>query len=133
MPIRIDKHARLNPQPGDGYRLLITRYWLRGLKRESINLWYKELAPSEKLLSQYSAYVKANHTEEQLIAYHQMWASMYRVEMNNQQELINHLARRHIDGDTLTLLCACHSPERCHRKLLAELIEETARFIAGNE
>lgn len=129
IPIRIDKHARLNPQPADGYRLLVTRYWLRGLKRENINLWYKELAPSEKLLSQYSAYLNVDHTEEQIMAYHDTWSAMYRIEMNNQQELINQLAERHLSGDTLTLLCACHSPDRCHRKLLVEIIKEAARSI----
>ncbi len=133
MPILIEKHARLNPQPGDGYRLLITRYWLRGLKRENINLWYKELAPSEKLLSQYSAYFKIDHSEEEQIAYHKMWCETYRMEMNGQQELINLLALRHLQGDTLSLLCACHSLDRCHRKILAELIEEASRSLAADE
>lgn len=133
MTIRIDKHARLNPQPGDGYRLLVTRYWLRGLRRENVNLWYKELAPSEKLLKQYSAYFKMDHSEEEQIAYHKVWADMYRIEMNNQQELINQLAKRHLNGDTLTLLCACHSPNRCHRKLLAGLIKEAAGSQTDHE
>ena len=133
MTIRIDKHARLNPQPGDGYRLLITRYWLRGLSRSNINLWYKELAPSENLLSQYSIYFKADHSEEEQIAYHQVWSKMYRTEMNNQRELIDRLAKRHLDGDTLTLLCACHSSDRCHRTILAELIEEAAKEIKVHE
>ncbi|MEZ5758263.1 MAG: DUF488 family protein [Emcibacteraceae bacterium] len=133
MTIRIDKHARLNPQPGDGYRLLVTRYWPRGLRRENINLWYKELAPSEKLLSQYATYFKADHSEEDHITYHEVWSMLYRTEMNNQHELINQLAKRHLKGDTLTLLCACHSTDRCHRTILAELIEEAAMAISDHE
>lgn len=133
MAILIEKHARQNPEKGDGYRLLITRYWLRGLKRENINLWFQELAPSEKLLKQYSTYFKLEHSEEDQIAYHEMWSNMYRREMNSQQDLINRLATRHLDGDTLTLLCACHSPDRCHRTLLAKLIDEAARSIKDHE
>lgn len=129
----IDKHARKNPEKGDGYRLLVTRYWLRGLKRESINLWLKELAPSEDLLSEYSQFSAQPNEDCIKIKHHEEWSNKYRTEMLGQQELIYDLARRHLNGNTLTLLCACHSTVQCHRTILAELIEDAATAILTNE
>jgi len=42
---------------------------------------------------------------------------------------IRDLARRVAAGETITLLCssACTDPERCHRTLLARLIEGVGR------
>lgn len=39
------------PQKSDGYRVLVDRLWPRGLSKEkaSINLWLKEIAPSNDL------------------------------------------------------------------------------------
>ena len=39
------------PSAQDGYRVLVDRLWPRGLKREAarIDLWLKEVAPSDKL------------------------------------------------------------------------------------
>lgn len=118
MPIHIQKHARLAPEKGDGYRLLVTRYWLRGLKRDAISLWLKELAPSKALLAEYKE-----------IGDNVQWRVKYREEMKDQQEAIDDLARRHFKGQTLTLLCACHSPVNCHRTILAELIEVATVLI----
>ena len=38
-------------EPGDGYRLLVMRYWPRGVKKDRIDSWIKELAPSKELLA----------------------------------------------------------------------------------
>ena len=39
--------------PEDGARLLVDRYWARGIKRENLKLdgWPKEVAPSDELRS----------------------------------------------------------------------------------
>lgn len=37
----------------DGIRILITRYWPRGIKKEYFDKWYKELSPSRDLLKRY--------------------------------------------------------------------------------
>ena len=46
----------------------------------------------------------------------------YRSEMSEQRTAIDELRRRHESGDTLSLLCACHDPARCHRTVLADLV-----------
>jgi len=37
----------------DGLRILVDRLWPRRIKKDSINLWLKDLAPSEKLRKAY--------------------------------------------------------------------------------
>ena len=37
------------PAPADGTRILVDRLWPRGIAREKIGLWLKEIAPSDAL------------------------------------------------------------------------------------
>ncbi len=50
MPIRIEKHCRKTPEPKDGTRLLVMRFWPRGVRKERFDAWMRELAPSVELL-----------------------------------------------------------------------------------
>jgi uncharacterized protein YeaO (DUF488 family) len=45
------KRAYQEPEPSDGYRVLVDRLWPRGVKKEHLKLdeWAKELAPSADL------------------------------------------------------------------------------------
>lgn len=40
-----------DPEPGDGFRVLVDRLWPRGVSREraALDLWLKEVAPSTEL------------------------------------------------------------------------------------
>jgi uncharacterized protein YeaO (DUF488 family) len=53
--IRI-KRAYDPPAESDGMRLLVDRYWVRGIPREKLMLdgWPKEVAPSDKLRKWYN-------------------------------------------------------------------------------
>lgn len=50
MPIGI-KRVYDEPQPGDGFLILVDRVWPRGLTKEAarIDLWLKDIAPSTPL------------------------------------------------------------------------------------
>ncbi len=37
------------PAPGDGTRVLVDRLWPRGIAKDRIDLWLKDLAPSDAL------------------------------------------------------------------------------------
>ena len=37
------------PAPGDGTRILVDRLWPRGVSKDKIDLWLKDLAPSDAL------------------------------------------------------------------------------------
>ena len=45
------KRVYLQPEKGDGTRILVDRLWPRGLTKEkaSVDLWLKEIAPSTEL------------------------------------------------------------------------------------
>ena len=111
-------------EPGDGVRILVTRYRPRGLSKadETWTEWDPQLGPSVKLHA--AAYGKG------VLAI--PWATYrlsYLSEMRLQRDRIAKLADRVADGQTVTLLCssACDRESRCHRSLLKELIEAQMR------
>jgi len=121
MPLLTAKHARMAPGPGDGFRLLVTRYWVRGLRKADIDLWLPALAPSKPLLGDYWAAQAMNRGSKAA----DPWPGFcrhYQAEMRDQADLLADLRRRYRRGETITLLCACHDPAHCHRSLLAGLI-----------
>lgn len=103
-------------EPGDGFRLLVTRFRPRGVPHEAETWdgWMPELAPSGKL-------VKAFRAGE--VAWDD-YLAQYLAAMSGEAYRIEGLARQVANGETITLLCSssCFDPERCHRGLLAELI-----------
>jgi uncharacterized protein YeaO (DUF488 family) len=48
MPVKI-KRIYEPAAPGDGYRILTDRLWPRGIKKEFIDKWLKDVAPSTEL------------------------------------------------------------------------------------
>ena len=40
-----------SPSPEDGYRLLVMRRWPRGIRKQAVDAWERELAPSEPAAS----------------------------------------------------------------------------------
>lgn len=40
-------------EDSDGTRILITRYYPRGIRKENFDRWYRELSPSKSLLQNY--------------------------------------------------------------------------------
>ena len=100
----------------DGQRILVTRYWPRGLskKRLSLVLHLKDVAPSVELLRDWKT-DKMSWAE---------YEKRYQREMAQQREKIGMLAKRASCG-TITLLCLEREDNpHCHRHLLKSLIEK---------
>lgn len=120
--------ARYNDpsSPEDGLRLLVCRYRPRGIPKtnEPWDAFWPELAPSRELHA--ARYGKTGAPID--------WESFrlrYLDEMQSQTWRIEGLARKVLEGDTITLLCssACTDPARCHRSLLKNLVAEAAKRI----
>lgn len=97
----------------DGYRLLIMRKWPRGVRKDAVDAWDKELGPSLELL--------AGFRQGRV-----PWAEYvrrYTLEMRGKPEAIRAVAER-VRRETVTLLCGCEDENRCHRSLLKRLVEE---------
>jgi uncharacterized protein YeaO (DUF488 family) len=107
------KRAYDDASPEDGRRVLVTRLWLRGFKKERADLWLKDAGPSRELLD-------AFHSGLAWAEY----AQRYRAEMAARPEVLARLRELASEG-TVTLMCSCHDEERCHRSLLREVLVET--------
>jgi uncharacterized protein YeaO (DUF488 family) len=57
MPVQL-KRIYDPPKRGDGYRVLVDRLWPRGVSKDAadLDLWLKEIAPSEELRKWYHAH-----------------------------------------------------------------------------
>ncbi len=123
MSILSEKNCRVEPGPEDGTRILVMRFWPRGVPKARFDDWYRHLAPSPRLLGKFRETVADKSLPEQVRdeAWRQ-FAAAYRSEMSEQRPAIAELRQRHEAGETLTLLCGCHDPARCHRTLLADLV-----------
>ena len=44
------------PAPGDGLRILVDRLWPRGVAKDRIDLWLKDLAPSDALRHEFHSH-----------------------------------------------------------------------------
>ena len=115
-----DKHVRLHASPEDGTRILAMRYYPRGVRREHVGEWLRDLAPSEELLR----WCWTSQGELDPDIYANTWKRRYREEMEQRADLIKGLRTRLRNGETLTLLCSCHRPDDCHRRELAKIIRE---------
>jgi uncharacterized protein YeaO (DUF488 family) len=106
----------------DGFRLLVCRIRPRGVARadETWDEWWPDLGPSRELLA-------AFHGKAGPALDWDDYVPRYFDEMGGPAQLwrIRALAARLAAGETVTLLCssACTDAARCHRTLLARLIE----------
>jgi len=111
-------------EPDDGFRLLICRYRPRGVRKEdeAWDGWEPSLGPSRELHADF--YGKKGPP----IPFGE-YRMRYLDEMRSQEEKIRALAERIRGGETITLLCssACTDSAKCHRTLLARLIDEAVR------
>jgi uncharacterized protein YeaO (DUF488 family) len=91
------------------------RYWPRGVRRERVDLWLKDSAPSRELLRAYS------HEGLSWDEFERRYRSEMLHERPNVLEQLRQLERDH---GVLTLLCHERIPprEHCHREVLAELL-----------
>ncbi len=104
-------------EESDGQRILVSRYWPRGLSRERLSLTehLKDAAPGVELLQDWK---KGNISWDE-------YKNRYYKEMAQQQETISKLAKR-ASNKTITLLCFEREEDpHCHRHLLKDLIEKS--------
>ncbi|MFA5032455.1 MAG: DUF488 family protein [bacterium] len=101
--------------PEDGIRILVMRKWPRGVSKDKVDRWIKELGPSTELLNDWTEH-RINWIE---------YEKRYRREMEDteKRQSIKKIAELS-EKKVVSLLCWEKSDEYCHRKLLKELIEK---------
>ncbi len=134
----------------DGVRVLVTRYWPRGVRKDAIDRWFRDLGPATELIKLWKSGGIAweRFRKEYLDEYESPDKSALLEEL---KDFINAggdsvvtdgkgTAGRRGAGDRrgkgdnggrgveaagrgVTLLCTCRMDERCHRDILKELLE----------
>ena len=118
MPRILTKNVRDKPARSDGQRVLVMTLWPRGVKKSAVDLWRPQLGTPRPLIRAwkkgridwtelrrgYARHLKAPESQAAL------------------RELLL-VARR----QSVTLLCQCLDPSRCHRRLLQKLLRRLAR------
>ncbi len=101
--------------------MLVMRRWPRGIRKDAVDAWQKDLAPSEPLRK---AYLHEDLGWDD-------FALAYLDEMTLSLDVLlplNVLLKeaRRAQGMAVTLLCSCRDETRCHRSLLKNLLETGA-------
>ncbi len=110
--IRIEKSIYDNPEPSDGKRILVTRLWPRGISKDRVDLWMKDLGTERDLIKKWKGGVMSWDS----------FAAEYNGSLRGKESLLRELARQSKAG-TITLLCTDKDPRRCHRSLLKAAVE----------
>jgi uncharacterized protein YeaO (DUF488 family) len=118
MTIKIEKTVYDAKSPQDGKRILVMRLWPRNVRKESADVWMKELGTEVDLIHKF----KNNQ-----ITWND-FAKEYEKSLKGKKELLIQLANE-AKKETITLLCSCKDPEHCHRSLLKKAIERIAKGI----
>ena len=100
----------------DGWRVLVDRLWPRGMKKETakIDLWMKEVAPSDALRKSFCHDVKK----------WPVFQKKYHAELKKKEELLSELKKMEKKHGTLTLLFAAKDEGHNQAVVLAEALNK---------
>ncbi|MFQ5736525.1 MAG: DUF488 domain-containing protein [Thermodesulfobacteriota bacterium] len=104
----------------EGVRVLVTRYWPRGVKKERQDYWFRDLGPAPELIKAWKA--GGLEWDEFVRRYRAEFSSMEKMESLSELKSLVKEARGKV-----TLLCTCRD-ERCHRVLLKEMLARRWTF-----
>lgn len=106
------------PVEADGFRVLVDKLWPRGMKKEKaeIDLWAKEIAPSDELRRWFS------HTPERYDEFKQR----YRQELseNSASQEFKDLCAQELHDHNVTLLYGAKNEKYNHAVVLKEWLAE---------
>ncbi len=99
----------------DGLRLLVTRYWPRGVRKEAVDRWLAELGTAPELIKLWKAgSIPWEDFRESYIAEFSTEA---------KSGVFSELQGIVKDAGAVTLLCVCKDEARCHRGILKKMLE----------
>lgn len=100
----------------DGYRILVDRLWPRGISKEraKIDLWIKELTPSNDLRKWY------HENSEKRKQFEKKFCN----ELEKNSDSLNGIKKVINDKKIITLLTASKDPKPIHAMILQQKLEE---------
>jgi len=112
MTIKTEKSIYDKPEPSDGLRILVMRTWPRGISKDKVDVWYKDVGTEMDLIHLWKE-GKVGWSE---------FCRRYVASLKGKEIILRELATKSKKG-TITLLCTDKDPNRCHRTLLKKEIE----------
>lgn len=99
----------------DGFRILVDRLWPRGIKKSDagINMWLKDVAPSDKLRK----WFKHDHRKWE------EFRQLYIEELEDKKRRIEEVIES-VNDDTITLVFAAKDRQHNQAVVLKEFIED---------
>lgn len=109
----------------DGYRVLITRFYPRGVRRTQFDDWVSSLSPQKELLYQY---------KQGLIDWPRFKHSFI-AQLKDDIESLDAIHALHDWGleHNITLLCYERTGVACHRHLVRDIVENPMLLSTGLE
>jgi uncharacterized protein YeaO (DUF488 family) len=111
--IKTEKSVYSPPDPSDGRRILVMTLWPRGVAKDRVDVWMKELGTPVELIRRYKS-GKVGWKE---------FRAGYLRSLKGKEGLLRRLAAESKKG-TITLLCTEKDQSTCHRSVLKEAIEK---------
>ncbi len=100
----------------DGYRILITRYYPRGVRRERFNEWTTTLSPKPELLFAY----KQGKIDWDTFVHEFLNQLRENAECLEAIQTLHELSKE----EDITLLCFERDGNPCHRHLVRDVVEK---------
>lgn len=112
------KNIREKPERADGLRVLVMTLWPRGIKKGAVDCWLRPLGTPRPLLRQWKggriSWAEFRHSYLEHLRSKSVQATL---------KTLVELARK----KPVTLLCSCPDAKRCHRSLLAAVVQRRLR------
>lgn len=107
------------PSSGDGFRVLVDRLWPRGLSKDSakIDLWLKDIAPSDKLRKWFS------HDPKKWLEFNKR----YHLELKEKSELTSNLKKLEQEKKVVTLLFSAKNEKQNNAVSLFQYLQKLSK------
>ena len=111
----------------DGIRILVDRLWPRGVKKDQVDVWLKDIAPSDELRKWY------NHDPNKWEEFKRKYFE--ELSRNPKVEILLQLIKK---GNNVTLLYASKSPYnnavalKEYLEKVRKLLEESEKILTNN-
>ena len=119
------KSIYVEKEGSDGTRVLVTRYYPRGVKKSHFDLWLRGASPEAKLLK---AYKHNSITWGEL-------SKEFRKQLRTSEAsraAIEQLVELSQKSDLITLLCFEKEGQNCHRNIVKAVVESKIKRKSRN-
>ena len=113
--IKTEKTVYDKREESDGKRILVMRTWPRGVSKDRVDVWMKDLGTEKELIRRWKA---GKVTWDQ-------FAKAYNASLKGKEETLKGLAAES-RNETITLLCGCKDEAHRHRHLLKLAVQKYA-------